>query len=89
MNKINYQRKGSSAIVDMTISPEILKLMIKFFDIQIELLQGKVAELDDGKTRCSFEITGFKLFLFEDFMKHLANHPAMSVSVMGVDVHKN
>jgi hypothetical protein len=90
MNSITfYHKKGSAAKIEMTISTELLNQLKDLMDIEIELLKGLHEKLDKDMNHCIIEVSGYKRQIFLDFFRMLANHPAMTLTMMGLTVNKN
>lgn len=79
----------SFASIKMTVTEYMYNLFKDSFNIEIELLQGSVLKLKSGKYKCNFRVEGDKIILFSSFIKKLASHPSMTVTIMGLPINPN
>lgn len=56
------------AEVEMDVTPEMEKLLIEIFNVEIEVMQGSIEKLPDGKNRIKFEVGGEKAELIKEFI---------------------
>jgi len=56
------------ADVEMDVTPEMEKLLIETFNIEIEVMQGTSEKLPDGRNRIKFKVGGEKSDVIREFV---------------------
>jgi len=77
--------------ITMELTQYMFDLFKETFDIELELLQGEVTKMDDGRWKCEITVNGYKRKMFEDFMKIIISKPSADINVkfMGTQINPN
>ena len=82
--------KTGGAEIKMSMNPDLIKVMVEAFDIELELLSGLGCTLPNGNEEYEFKVLDKdKVDLLIGFSKALAAHPKMTTTIMGVPINNN
>ncbi len=72
MEDINWQ---DEAEVTIELTPDMEKLFIETFGIEIEMMQGEIAQMDDGRKRFKIKVKGEKAEMIGKFVLRIISRP--------------
>lgn len=77
--------------IEMTLTPSMVEQFKETFDIEVELLQGKIKDNGNGTADYVIYLSGYKLRMMQDFCKMMVSSKSngIKVKIMGVEMNKN